>query len=241
MKLNIKSLLKDKNVLYIVLFLAVTNLFGYLLMREVDAVIFFLIVGFLTSYFSKNMIVVMLVAMISTNFLLGSKHLGSIKEGQANMGLKKTAPVVSDETNGEEVLEIDVDITKNSEGGEKLDVDITKDSEGGEKVDVEVKEPLAKLSPAPANGKKPKLDYAGTMEAAYDNLDDLLSSDALKNMSADTQRLAEKQKLLMNNIGKLEPVMQKASKLLDGLDMSGINGMVDTLSGTLSKLTGGKK
>lgn len=226
MKLNIKSLLKDKNVLYIVLFLAVTNLFGYLLMREVDAVIFFLIVGFLTSYFSKNMIVVMLVAMISTNFLLGSKHLGSIKEGNSNMGLKKTAPVVSDKTNGKEVLEIDVDITK--------------DSEGEEKVDVEVKEPLAKLSPAPANGKKPKLDYAGTMEAAYDNLDDLLSSDALKNMSADTQRLAEKQKLLMNNIGKLEPVMQKASKLLDGLDMSGINGMVDTLSGTLSKLTGGK-
>ena len=226
MKLNIKSLLKDKNVLYIVLFLAVTNLFGYLLMREVDAVIFFLIVGFLTSYFSKNMIVVMLVAMISTNFLLGSKHLGSIKEGNSNMGLKKTVPVVSDKTNGKEVLEIDVDITK--------------DSEGEEKVDVEVKEPLAKLSPAPANGKKPKLDYAGTMEAAYDNLDDLLSSDALKNMSADTQRLAEKQKLLMNNIGKLEPVMQKASKLLDGLDMSGINGMVDTLSGTLSKLTGGK-
>ena len=118
MKLNIKSLLKDKNVLYIVLFLAVTNLFGYLLMREVDAVIFFLIVGFLTSYFSKNMIVVMLVAMISTNFLLGSKHLGSIKEGNTTMGQAKTAPVVSDETNGEEVLEIDVDITKDSEGEE---------------------------------------------------------------------------------------------------------------------------
>ena len=44
MKLNINSLLKDKNVLYIVLFLAVTNFIGYFLVRDFDAVIFFLIV-----------------------------------------------------------------------------------------------------------------------------------------------------------------------------------------------------
>lgn len=231
MTFNVKSLLKDKNVLYIVLFLAISNLFGYMLMREVDAVVFFLIVGFLTSYFSKNMIIVMLVSIITTNLLLGSKYLGAYKEGFGNddedavdgsskplMGRPKT--------------------TKNS-----VDADVTekKNSSGDLDIEIDIKEPLARLSPAPVNGKKPKLDYAGTMETAYDNLDNLLSSDALKNMGADTQRLAEKQKLLMNNINKLEPVMQKASKLLDSLDMGGINGMVDTLTNTLGKFGGGNK
>lgn len=215
MKINFKSLLKDKNVLYVVLFLAVSNLFGYLLMREIDAVVFFLVVGFLATYFSKNMIVVMLIAMISTNLLIGSKHLRSVKEGHTTMGLPKTADV-----DGEKVVEIDVDVKNGKE---------------------EVKESMVKLSPASVNGKKPKLDYAGTVETAYDNLDDLLSSDAIKNMTADTQRLAEKQKQLINNIGKLEPVMKKAGKLLDGIDMGGINSIVSTLSGTLGKLTGDGK
>lgn len=218
MKLTLKSMLKDRNVLYVVLFLAVSNLFGYMLMREMDAVIFFLVVGFLTTYFSKNMIVIMVVAMISTNLLLGSKKLRSVvTEGYIGSEARpKTKKVSKDE----------VDITVDKKPSGEIDIE------------VDIKEPMAKLSPAPVNGKKPKLDYAGTMESAYDNLDSLLSSDALKNMGSDTQRLAEKQKLLMNNITKLEPIMQKASKLLDSLDMGGINGMIEKLGGTLGGLSG---
>ena len=73
MKLNLKSLLKDKNVLYIVLFIAVANLFGFLMLRQFDAIILFLLVGFLSTYFSKNMIIILLVAILSTNFLIGTK------------------------------------------------------------------------------------------------------------------------------------------------------------------------
>ena len=57
MKFNIKSLLKDKNVLYVVLFLAVTNLFGYLMAGNFDAIMLFLVAGFASTYFSKNMII----------------------------------------------------------------------------------------------------------------------------------------------------------------------------------------
>jgi len=60
--------MKDKNVLRIVAFISVVNLLGYVMMRDVDSVAFFVIIGFLTTYFSKNMIVVLLVAMITTNF-----------------------------------------------------------------------------------------------------------------------------------------------------------------------------
>jgi len=206
MKFDLNSSMKDKRVLYIVLFLAVTNLVGFLMARNFNAVIVFLLSGFVTTYFSRNMIVVMMVAMVVTNIVSGVKI---IKEGMENKEK-------SDDEEHEE---------KNEDG------------EHEEKKDD--KQGMTTLSPAPVEEekkgkKKPKVDYAGTLEAAYDNLDNLLSSDALKNMTDDTQRLAEKQKVLMGNIKKLEPMMQKAGAMLEGLDMNGMQGMIQSLSKNMS-------
>ena len=205
MKFDLKDSMKDKRVLYIVLFLAVTNLVGFLMARNFNAVVIFLLVGFITTYFSRNMIVVMLVAMVVTNILSGVKI---IKEGMENKEEEK------------------------NEDSEKSEDNSSEDKE-------EKKQGMTTLSPASLDDekktkKKPKVDYAGTLEAAYDNLDNLLSSDALKNMTDDTQRLAEKQKVLMGNIKKLEPMMQKAGAMLEGLDMQGMQGMIQSLSKNMS-------
>ena len=202
MKFDLKDSMKDKRVLYIVLFLAVTNLVGFLMARNFNAVVIFLLVGFITTYFSRNMIVVMLVAMVVTNILSGVKI---IKEGMENKEEEKNEDSEKSEDNSSE----------------------------------ENKQGMTTLSPASIDNekkakKKPKVDYAGTLEAAYDNLDNLLSSDALKNMTDDTQRLAEKQKVLMGNIKKLEPMMQKAGAMLEGLDMQGMQGMIQSLSKNMS-------
>jgi len=74
MALNTK-LLKDKNVLYVVMFVAVTNFFVYLLMHNWTAAVIFALLAYLTTYFSKNMIVVLLVAMVSTNIIVASGHM----------------------------------------------------------------------------------------------------------------------------------------------------------------------
>lgn len=203
MKFNFKDSLKDQRVLYVVLFLAVTNLFGFLMARNFNAVIVFLLVGFIATYFSRNMIVVLMVSMVVTNIVSGVKM---IKEGMENNEKDKK---------------------------EEEDEDEEKKKQG-----------MTTLSPASLDDdkkakKKPKVDYAGTLEAAYDNLDNLLSSDALKNMSNDTQRLAEKQKTLMGNIKKLEPMMQKAGAMLEGLDMQGMQGMIQSLSNNMGMM--GKK
>jgi hypothetical protein len=204
MKFDFKDSMKDKRVLYVVLFLAVTNLFGFLMARNFNAVIVFLLTGFVTSYFSRNMIIVMLVSMVVANIVSGTNSLRMIREGMENEDKEKS------------------------------------DDESDKKED---KEKMTTLSPASLDeedssrkklNKKPKVDYAGTLEAAYDNLDNLLSSDALKNMTSDTQRLAEKQKVLMGNIKKLEPMMQKAGAMLDGLDMQGMQGMIQSLSSNMN-------
>ena len=109
--------------------------------------------------------------------------------------------------------------------------------------DTDTKESMTRLSPAPLGsvqskpqGKGSKLDYAATLEAAYDNLDKMLGSDAIKSMSADTQRLAKKQQQLMGNIEKLEPMMGKASEMLDNLDMGKIGNMITGLQDKMSSL-----
>jgi hypothetical protein len=218
MKLNLNSFLKDKNVLYVVLFLAITNIFGYLMLRNFDAIVFFFVVGFLSTYFSKNMIIIMIIAMISTNLLVGSKLLGSYKEGMT--GSTSTTSAVS------------------SSGSMK---------KGGNKKKAKVIDNMATLSPSNIDGSdddttdeiqgpKPKINYASTLESAYDNLDKLLSSDSINKMTADTQRLAEKQQVLMGNIEKLVPFIGKAESLLNNMGSDKMGGMLEKMQEQMANL-----
>ena len=79
---KIEKLLQNKSVLYVVSFLAIMNLLGYLLLQNINAAMFFAVVGFLSSYFTKNMIIILLIAMISTNiYVLGNQ---GVVEGMSN-------------------------------------------------------------------------------------------------------------------------------------------------------------
>jgi hypothetical protein len=75
------KLLTNKYFLYFMVFLAATNVLGYLVTNKVNAVIFFALVSLLTFQFSKNMAVVLLVAIIATNFLMANKRM---REGLEN-------------------------------------------------------------------------------------------------------------------------------------------------------------
>ena len=106
MKFNVNSLLKDKNVLRIVAILSVFNLLGYLMMQNLDAVAFFVIIGFLATYFSKNMIVVLIIAMVTTNFLVASRSVSKVSmntvEGMTNPKEGKKDTDVKDEEEADE-------------------------------------------------------------------------------------------------------------------------------------------
>lgn len=64
------KLLKNKVVLYVVLFLTITNVFGYLMVRNYEAIVFFALVAYISSEFTKNNILICAVAMLMTNLLL---------------------------------------------------------------------------------------------------------------------------------------------------------------------------
>jgi hypothetical protein len=64
-----------------VAFLAASNVLGYIVTNKINAVIFFALVAFLMSNFSKNMTVVLLVSIVATNLLMANK---SMREGLEN-------------------------------------------------------------------------------------------------------------------------------------------------------------
>jgi hypothetical protein len=229
MKFDIQSLLKDKNVLYVTLFIAITNMFAYLMFRQFDAVIFFVIVSVIASHFSKNMIIILLAAILSTNFAVSVKVIGKVKEGMTNRDDDNKAVPKQEDTKKKNTLNTPKPVEGKDKNSKKQGF-------------------TQQLNPARINAadgdddedydSQPTIDYASTLESAYDNLDKLLSSDAINNMSEDTHRLAEKQQLLMGNINKLQPMMEKAGSLLEGLNMEKMTNMLDGLGSKLTSLTG---
>ena len=64
-----KTILHNQYLLYFIFALAFGNLFYMLLGNEIYFIVIFVLVGFLTSFFSKNMIVILCIAMAITNIL----------------------------------------------------------------------------------------------------------------------------------------------------------------------------
>ena len=257
MKLKLNSLLKDKNVLYVILFLAITNIFGYLMLRNFDAIVFFFVVGFLSTYFSKNMIVVMIIAMISTNLLVGSKLLGKYKEGMATQATTGT-PAATTAGAAPSAPAAPVSMTTPSAASapaapapaaaptlSSIPPAMAKKTNTQK---ANVIDNMTTLTPASLDGsdddttdliqaRKPKINFASTLESAYDNLDKLLSSDSINRMSDDTQRLAQKQQVLMGNIEKLVPFIGKAENLLKGMNSDKMGGMLEKMQEQMANLS----
>ena len=277
-KMDMNSLLRSRNVLYVVLFLAVANLFSYLMLKQLDAVAFFVIVGLLTTYFSKNMIIVLLTSIITTFFLVQINLLGGgVQEGlegmpsvdasgnkvdasgnkvdeEAASGAAASGAAAAAAASGAEAASgaaaanisppdalSTSEVPISSADRAVITTSRQKNLDGADKKKEE--NFTQQLNPARYNASddddtprhKPKVDYAATLESAYDNLDKLLSSDAIRNMSEDTGRLEQKQQLLMGNIEKLTPIMDKASSVLQNLDIGGISGL---MSGIQDRMKG---
>ena len=82
-----EKLLQNKYVLYLVLFVAVTNVLGYLAIEDFNSLMVFIAICALASHFSKNMIVILGSAILGTNILYASSRMREgFKEGNAADG-----------------------------------------------------------------------------------------------------------------------------------------------------------
>lgn len=104
------KLLTNQYILYVMVVIAVFDIFNSAVNQDATSVILMFLIGFLTSFFSKNMIVVIFVAVVLSNALKILKR--NKVEGMKNKKkTKKSKKDVSDENDDDEE-ELDEDETE---------------------------------------------------------------------------------------------------------------------------------
>mgnify|MGYP000182512697 CR=1 FL=1 len=101
--------------------------------------------------------------------------------------------------------------------------------------ELNVPEGVGEKIKAKKNGKNenfgPRLDYAATIEESYNNLDNILGSDSIKQLSGDTQKLMQQQQNLFNTMNQMVPVLEGAQNMLKGFDIQGLTKSLENIPG----------
>jgi hypothetical protein len=215
---SLSKLLTNRYVLYLVALLALFNVIGYMMMNKTQIVILFILIGYLMTHFSKNMVIVLLVPLVLVNLLTSGMMM---KEGFSEGG-----PGSAEDRGGERGA------------NQPMDGD-TKDSKGKSESESESKsasasKPASNSEPAGAPPKKEdfssaggrkgasRVDMGSTLEQAYDDLNSVLGSDGIKNLTSDTQNLMKQQLHLAEAMKEMGPLMQQAQSMLKTLNIDGI-------------------
>jgi hypothetical protein len=207
--------LTNKYVLYVVAFLAITNVMGYMLMGQFKAVLVFILVGCIMTYFSKNMNIVLLTPLIFTALLVSI----SKREGFADAPIEESS-----------------DTTENTESAVVTGVeDASPDNGAEEQVEETSSEP--KQTEKFEVGKKgqARLDYGSTLEAAYEDLNNALGSDGIRRLTEDTQRLMKQQLELADAMKGMTPMLKQAQDMLKSLnitELGDVTSLIKQMGGT---------
>ena len=216
MKMKVPGLLKNKYILYILLIIGIINVLGYIALEDYNSLGLFVSVGLLSSYFSKNMSVNLLLAIVITGLMAANNKF---REGMKNEDDNKTKEKM---VNGKDKCKEDEDCPK----GKKCNTD--------GKCVATFQNNVPPSSPAPVDTDESvgdRIDYASTMEQAYDNLNKMLGEGGMKNITDETKKLVKQQKDLMGTLNSMAPVLNNAKATLEGLDMGDLKGMQDMMSG----------
>ena len=84
---NYSSILENRIVLYLLCFMAIIDVRYFSMTNDIRSLVTLLIVGLLTTFFNKNMIVVLVLALTVTHVL---KYGTNVSEGMTNGGGKNS-------------------------------------------------------------------------------------------------------------------------------------------------------
>ena len=215
-KAALSKILTNKLVLHVVFFIAFINIITYVVMGNIDAVVYFILLGVLIGNFSKNMIIVLGVPVILVNLFVISKHrrVEGFTDGSKNgSSSKKGSTPSTSSTSQEPIIPSDEPNSPSAEAasGPSESFEVGRDKKKGGY----------------------DIDYAATIEDAYDELNKVIGGDGIKKLTQDTQGLMNQQLQLaeaMKGMGPLikgmAPIMKQAEGLLGGMkDNGGLEGI----------------
>lgn len=226
-----------KTFLYVVAALSAFSMIGYLATNQIKPAIFFVLVALVASQFSTNMAIILLIAMLTTNFFVSMRAFkGSVREGMEDG---------SDEVEATDDANKDVEDKMTSEQKQALKavktsktmkdakkkvakadaVKIAKETKAEANTDAETEpEAMSSMTKTQNNtkGGSSRIDYASTLENAYSDLSASLGSGGIKELTKDTSKLMAQQKELFESMQAMAPLIQDAKDMMQGFDMKSL-------------------
>jgi hypothetical protein len=219
MKLNsyVSNFLTNKWVLNVVAILSFLNIIGYVVMGNFNVVIYFIVIAILVRYFSKNMTIVLGVPLIVVN-LFSLK--GNMREGMENSTASNNKNNLNTPTNNQTKIN---NLVKNNKPDPKTgqglvmqpleetdssDTNNAAQTTGGEQQGFE---------PGRRKNRGYEIDYATTVEDAYDQLNSILGSDGIKRLTNDSQNLMKQQMQLAEAMKGMGPVIENIAPMVESL------------------------
>lgn len=249
--MKVPGLFKNKYVLYALLFIGITNVLGYLALKDYDSLGLLMALGLLMGYFSKNMAVNIFVAVLVTSLIAINKNIsGRLIEGMtegatgAGGGGKKPAKKASSSVAQQlQKAASPFACGKNKDGKDTecpSGKTCTKQSQCVVKSGFQNNVPPSTPSTVNDGDESPgdRIDYAATMELAYDNLQKMLGEGGMKSITAETQKLVSQQKDLMGTLNSMAPVLDTAKETLKNINFEGmgdISKMLKQMGGSIPK------
>jgi hypothetical protein len=246
-----EKFLSNKTLLNIVVGISFLNIIGFVMFNKTIAIVYFILIGLLTSMFSKNMVIVLLTPLLLVNlFVIGSNKYYS-REGLENKDDTTTATTTTSKTAPAQknVKKTSTSTTSSSTSSSSTNqglpitpLDNVEDNVQSASTEGNVDESF-EVGRGKKNSQGYNIDYASTVEDAYDELNKILGSDGIKRLTNDTQnlmkqqlQLAESMKSMQPLIAGMAPIMQQAQGLLQGM---GDNGNLGNLADIAKKFTAG--
>lgn len=249
MKLNLKSLLANQTTLYVVLAITIASVFGYIVNQRTNALLFFVLSGYLTSFFTKNMTIVMLVPLLLTNFVFSNFRF---REGLEGKNGKVKAPAAGGNggsANGNEGEEEE----EEQEQEEGADAGASAAKANGKATAAGAGATGAGTGAAAGNGKKggkgnfkpnAEMDVKKTKDMKFSYFEKALDDGTIDKLNGDMDNMSEKHEKLEKMIENMAPLIDKAGGLLEKINgggMGNLGGMVEKMSGMLGGITGQKQ
>ena len=231
MKLKIKDVLKNKYLLYFVAIVAFFILINLILANKFTGILLFYVSGLLAYYFTKNMTIVLGVAIISTFFAHLLDKIFNLQEG-----FKEGAGISC--TNNEQCSEsercdgsfcVPIEPSEATEATDSL-LGVAKAERYQNQIPLK---PSALATPSKESVAK-QLGKASKLESAYDNLENVIGSNGIKSMSSDTEKLISKQSDLLKQLKELTPELNKTIDSVSKIDLNGLVGSFKSVSDSIN-------
>jgi hypothetical protein len=192
---NQKSILHNSILLYIILFISLAQLLYYVVEGRYFFIIVFIFIGYLTHFFSKNMMVIMCISIVFTYILSSSMDdIEEVHEPMTNSGVNNTL-------NEKNTL----DTTSNKDSTFSSTTITTEPNDNTNTIsEEEIKE---------LKGILEKMNVESTPTPTQsENID--VNSKSIEEINAQTRELIKTQKQLLQNMNTLSPLLSQAENFL---------------------------